>query len=198
VELAYGWDTTRFGPGGAIGGTSLLTNFGVGSIPTQGSDGLYCVICRSGRDQDHQADRRSRFFVRAAAGGVAGQAGFGRRFFLSSFDNLRGFPLGGLAASLGDGYYVGQAELQFPLDVLIPDRACSAGSPGVVGFDFGGVVDSTRAVQNPRRHGYTKLHAALADACVKPDGGPTFSASTWVWDPSSSVFSSPTGSDIAE
>jgi hypothetical protein len=34
----------------------------------------------------------------------------------------------------------------------------------VVGFDFGGVVDSTRAVQNHSGHGYTKLNATLSDA----------------------------------
>ncbi|HEY4730769.1 MAG TPA: hypothetical protein VIH41_06535, partial [Myxococcales bacterium] len=49
------------------------------------------------------------------------------------------------------------------LDVLIR-IALFSGLTGVVGFDFGGVVDSNRAVQNHAGHGYTKLHAALADA----------------------------------
>ena len=39
-----------------------------------------------------------------------------------------------------------------------------SGLTGVVGFDFGGVVDSNRAVQNYAGRGYTKLHAALSDA----------------------------------
>ena len=160
VELAYGWDTTRFGPGGAIGGTSFLTNFGVGSIPTSGSDGLYAYL-QADAIKTIKLIGRSRFFVRTAAGASQGSR-FGRRFFLSSFDNLRGFRWGD-SRLLGDGYYVGQAELQFPLDVLIR-IALFSGLTGVVGFDFGGVVDTNRAVQNHAGHRYTKLHAALADA----------------------------------
>ncbi len=160
VSLAYGWDTTRYGPGGAIGGTSVLLQVGSGDIPTRGSDGFYGWI-QADLIQTFKIIGRSRFNVRAATG-VAQGSRFGRRFFLSSFDNLRGFRWGD-ARLLGDGYYVGQAELQFPLDVLVR-IALFSGLTGVVGFDFGGVVDSNRAVQNHAGQGYSKLHATLEDA----------------------------------
>ena len=35
---------------------------------------------------------------------------------------------------------------------------------GVFGFDFGGVVDSNRAVQNYAGRGWAKLHATLKEA----------------------------------
>jgi outer membrane protein assembly factor BamA len=102
---------------------------------------------------------RSKINVRAAVGAAQGNR-FGRRFFLSSFDNLRGFRWGD-ARLLGDGYYVGQAELNIPLDVLIR-FAFFSGITGVVAFDFGGVVDSSRAAaQHP---GFSKLHAAATEA----------------------------------
>src|SRR6185436_454582 len=161
ANVAYGWDTTRYGLGGAIGGTSVLINFGAGAIPTRGfEDGFYTYLQT---DAIHTIKLlgRSRLNVRAALGAAQGSR-FGRRFYLSSFDNLRGFRWGD-SRLLGDGYYVGQAELNFPLDVLVR-FALFSGITGVVGFDFGGVVDSTRAVQNHAGHGYTKLNATLSDA----------------------------------
>jgi hypothetical protein len=160
LGVSYGWDTTRYGIGGAIGGTSLLLQLGAGDIPTRGSDGFYGWI-QADAIRTFRIIGRSRFNVRAATG-VAQGSRFGRRFFLSSFDNLRGFRWGD-ARLLGDGYYVGQAELQFPLDVLVR-IALFSGLTGVVGFDFGGVVDSNRAVQNHAGQGWTKLHATLHDA----------------------------------
>jgi outer membrane protein assembly factor BamA len=160
LGVSYGWDTTRYGLGGAIGGTSLLVQVGGGDIPTRSSDGLYAWV-QADAIQTFKIIGRSRFNLRAAAG-VAQGSRFGRRFFLSSFDNLRGFRWGD-SRLLGDGYYVGQAELQFPLDVLIR-VALFSGLTGVVGFDFGGVVDSNQAAQNHAGQGYSKLHAALSDA----------------------------------
>ena len=160
LSVSYGWDTTRYGVGGAIGGTSLLVQLGGGDIPTRGRDGAYGWL-QADAIQTFKVIGRSRLNVRAAAG-VAQGSRFGRRFFLSSFDNLRGFRWGD-SRLLGDGYYVGQAEFQFPLDVLVR-IALFSGLTGVVGFDFGGVVDSNQAAQNHRQEGYSKLHAALSDA----------------------------------
>jgi len=160
IGISYGWDTTRYGPGGAIGGTSLLLQFGLGAIPTRGDDGVYTWI-QADAIKTFKLIGRSRLFMRVATGAAQGSR-FGRNFFLSSFDNLRGFRWGD-SRLLGDGYYVGQAELQFPLDVLVR-IALFSGLTGVVGFDFGGVVDSNRAVQNHQGHGYTKLHSTLDDA----------------------------------
>ncbi|MCA1826450.1 MAG: hypothetical protein ABR567_08365 [Myxococcales bacterium] len=158
VNGTYGWDTTRYGPGGAIGGTSFLVTLGAGDLPTRGKDGLFTYL-QTDAIQTFRIVGRARVNFRGAAGLAQGSR-FGRRFYLSSFDNLRGFRWGD-SRLLGDGYYVGQAELQFPLDVLIR-FAFFSGITGVVGFDFGGVVDSSHAALNHRGEG--KLPAAVADA----------------------------------
>jgi hypothetical protein len=160
LSVAYGWDTTRYGIGGAIGGSSILLQFGGGTIPTRGLEGLYTWV-QADAIRTFKIIGRSRFNIRAALGAAQGSR-FGRHFYLSSFDNLRGFRWGD-ARLLGDGYYVGQAELQFPLDVIVR-IALFSGLTGVVGFDFGGVVDSNRAVQNRAGRGYTRLHATLEEA----------------------------------
>jgi hypothetical protein len=160
VSIGYGWDTTRYGPGGAIGGRSLLVQFGAGAIPTRGAEGLYTYL-QGDAIQTFRIIGRSKVNLRLATGAAQGSR-FGRRFYLSSFDNLRGFRWGD-ARLLGDGYYIGQAELNFPLDVLIR-FAFFSGITGVVGFDFGGVVDSNRAVQNHAGRGFTKLRATLDEA----------------------------------
>ena len=158
AAVAYGWDTTRYGIGGAMGGTSFLTQFGLGDIPTRTSDGVYGYL-QTDAIQTVRIVGRSHFNMRVAAGAAQGSR-FGRRFYLSSFDNLRGFRWGD-ARLLGDGYYVGQAELQFPLDVLIR-FALFSNITGVVALDFGGVVDSSRAKQN--RPNQSRLSAAVAEA----------------------------------
>jgi hypothetical protein len=141
ASVAYGWDTTRYGMGGAVGGTSLLVQLGIGDLPTRGNDGLFAYVQT---DAIHTLRLIGRSHINArVAAGVSQGSRFGRHFYLSSFDNLRGFRWGD-PRLLGDGYYVGQAELQFPLDVLIR-FALFSGITGVVGFDFGGVVDSSRA-----------------------------------------------------
>jgi hypothetical protein len=158
ISGSYGWDTTRYGLGGAIGGSSFLATLGAGDLPTRGKDGLFAYL-QTDAIQTFRIIGRSHFDVRAAVG-VAQGSRFGRRFYLSSFDNLRGYRFGD-GRLLGDGYYVGQAEFQFPLDVLIR-FAFFSGITGVVAFDFGGVVDSSHAQLN--HPGYTRLHAALTEA----------------------------------
>jgi hypothetical protein len=158
ASLSYGWDTTRYGPGGAIGGTSVLVQLGAGDLPTRGADGVFGYV-QADAIQTFRLIGRSKIDMRIAAGLAQGSR-FGRHFYLSSFDNLRGFRWGD-ARLLGDGYYVGQAEFQFPLDVLIR-FALFSGITGVVGFDFGGVVDTSRAqLDYPRK---SKLNAAFTAA----------------------------------
>src|SRR5260370_42291455 len=54
--------------------------------------------------------------------------------------------------------------MQFPLDVLIR-FAFFSGITGVIGFDFGGVVDTTRAqLDYPRGRGSSKLRASFKGA----------------------------------
>ncbi|HYS11343.1 MAG TPA: hypothetical protein VEP66_21585 [Myxococcales bacterium] len=160
MGIAYGWDTTRYGLGGANGGTSFLVQIGMGDIPTRGSEGVYGWV-QTDTIKTFKIVGRSRLFMRGALGAAQGSR-FGRTFFLSSFDNLRGFRWGD-SRLLGDAYYVGQAEFQFPLDVLVR-IALFSNLTGIVGFDFGGVVDSNRAQQNHLGHGYSKLRATLEDA----------------------------------
>src|SRR5207248_9905307 len=126
--------------------------------PRREAEGIFAYLQTDGI-QSFKIVGRSKLDIRAAMGFAQGSR-FGRRFYLSSFDNLRGFRWGD-SRLLGDGYYVGQAEFQFPLDVLIR-FAFFSGITGVVGFDFGGVVDTSRA-----QHDYpdmSKTRAALKEA----------------------------------
>src|SRR5207248_1982554 len=143
-SVAYGWDTTRYGPGGAIGGSSFLFTLGGGTLPSRGVDGLFAY---TQTDAIHtiRLFSRTKITARAALGYAQGNQ-FGRHFFLSSFDNLRGFRFNDRRL-LGDGYYVAQTELAFPLDFLIR-FAFFSGITGIVGLDFGGVVESGLAAQN--------------------------------------------------
>jgi WD40-like Beta Propeller Repeat len=160
AQVSYGWDTTRYGPGGAIGGTSFEATLGAGDLPTRGNDGFFAFF-QEDLIQSIRLVGRSKIDLRVASGLAQGSR-FGRRFFLSSFDNLRGFQFGD-ARLLGDGYYVGQAELQIPLDIIIR-FAFFSGITGVVGWDFGGVFDTNRAKQDYAGQNYSAAHAALAEA----------------------------------
>src|SRR5205807_9982790 len=135
------WDTTRYAPGGAIGGSSLLFTLGAGSLPQRGADGLFAYTQADGIHTIGLFPR-TKITARAALGYAQGNQ-FGRHFFLSSFDNLRGFRFNDRRL-LGDGYYVAQSELAFPLDFLIR-FAFFSGITGIVGLDLGGVVESSTA-----------------------------------------------------
>ena len=157
-SLSYGWDTTRYGPGGAIGGSSVLLTLGGGTLPRRGVDGFFAY---TQTDAIHtiRLFSRTKITARAALGYAQGNR-FGRHFFLSSFDNLRGFRFNDTRL-LGDAYYVAQTELAFPLDFLIR-FAFFSGITGIVGLDFGGVVETNRAA---RLHpGKSRLAAAVTEA----------------------------------
>jgi hypothetical protein len=158
VALDYGYDTTRYGPGGAIGGSSFLFELGAGTLPDRGKDGLFTYFQTDTIHTLHLIGR-SKVTGRAALGLAEGSR-FGRHFFLSSFDNLRGFRFND-SRLLGDAYYVSQAELAFPLDFLIR-FAFFSGITGIVGVDFGGVVESSRSQR--RYPTKPKLFATLTDA----------------------------------
>ena len=102
---------------------------------------------------------RSKISGRLAAGFADGSR-FGRHFFLSSFDNLRGFLFNDNRL-LGDAYYVAQAELAIPLDIFIR-FAFFQNITGILGADFGGVVNSGTARRSPE---LTRcLNAAVTEA----------------------------------
>ena len=160
VELTgtWGWDTTRYGPAGAIGGTSLLVELGSGVLPGSGAEALY-AFGQTDAIQSLRLIGRSKLSLRAAMGLAQGSR-FGRTFYLSSFDNLRGFRFND-SRLLGDGYYVTQAEFGFPLDVLVR-LAFFSNITGIVGVDFGGVFQTSTAYRNYPRFGH--LHAAATEA----------------------------------
>ncbi len=154
--FSWGYDTTRYGPvSGAIGGGSVLLQVGAGYLPARGEpfaflqeDAIYTI----------QVAGRAKISGRAALGLAQGSR-FGRHFYLSSFDNLRGFRFTD-PKLLGDAYYVSQAEFAFPLDALVR-FAIFSGITGIVGLDFGGVIETNTAYRN---RGGNRFNAALAEA----------------------------------
>ena len=158
VSGTYGWDTTRYGLGGAIGGASLLVEVGAGALPGRGSDALYSYLQEDAIDTISILGR-AKISGRAALGLAQGSR-FGRTFYLSSFDNLRGYRFND-PGLLGDGYYVGQAEFSFPLDILIR-VAFFSNITGIVGFDFGGVFQTSTAYRDYPQYG--RIRAAATEA----------------------------------
>ena len=156
TTLSWGYDTTRYGPvSGAIGGGSVLFQVGAGYLPARGEaftffqeDAIYTI----------RVAGRAKVSGRLALGLAQGSR-FGRQFYLSSFDNLRGFRFSD-PKLLGDAYYVSQAEFAFPLDALVR-FAIFSGITGIVGVDFGGVVETAQAYRN--RPASTHVGAALAE-----------------------------------
>ena len=158
ISLDYGWDTTRFGQGGAVGGTSATFELGAGVLPGRGSDALYWWTQLDGI-QTVKLIGRSKITGRAAVGYGQGSR-FGRHFFLSSFDNLRGYRFNDNRL-LGDAYYVAQAELAIPLDIFVR-FAFFQNITGIAGIDFGGVVNSGTAQHD--HPSYSLVHAAATEA----------------------------------
>jgi len=157
TTLSWGYDTTRYGPiSGAIGGGSILLQLGAGFLPARGEPFVYF---QEDAIYTLRIAGRSKISARAAMG-VAQGSRFGRHFYMSSFDNLRGFRFSD-PRLLGDAYYVGQAELAFPLDALIR-FALFSGITGIVAVDFGGVVETNTAFKN--RPGQPRFEAAVAEA----------------------------------
>ena len=146
VELAldWGWDTTRYGPGGSVGGSSIVLEAGAGALPGRGADALYSWA-QFDAIQTFSLIGRSKVSGRASMG-VAEGSRFGRHFFLSSFDNLRGFKFNDNRL-LGDGYYIAQAEVAVPLDIFVR-FAFFSNITGILGLDFGGVWNLGTAQRN--------------------------------------------------
>ena len=88
---------------------------------------------------------RSKVSGRASMGAAEGSR-FGRHFFLSSFDNLRGYKFNDNRL-LGDGYYIAQTELAVPLDIFVR-FAFFSNITGILGVDFGGVWNLGNARRN--------------------------------------------------
>jgi hypothetical protein len=137
ATMAWGYDSTRLRyPEGVFGGSSLLLELGGGWLPLRGETYGYA----QGDAQHHVSIvGRSVLSFRAAAG-AATTSRFGRQFFVYGPFNLRGFPLGD-PRLLGSFYYVGNAELNVPLDALIR-VAFFQSIEGIMAVDFGGVADA--------------------------------------------------------
>ncbi len=174
AEISYGYDTTRYGLGGAIGGGSAVLTLGGGWLPLRtinhrgiaGPDGT--VVSDRGLHAYAQSDfigtlkiiGRAKVTTRAAFG-AAGGSRFARQFFVSSFDNLRGFRFNDFKL-LGRYYWLGSAEASLPLDVLVR-FAFFENISGIIAFDFGGVGESVAAPLRPGEAGHLNhLLSALA------------------------------------
>jgi Omp85 superfamily domain/WD40-like Beta Propeller Repeat len=144
LALDWGWDTTRYGQAGAIGGSSLLVEAGGGALPGRGGDAMY-GWAQFDAIQTFKLIGRSKLQFRASSGVSAGSR-FGRHFFLSSFDNLRGYRFNDNRL-LGDGYYVAQGEVSIPLDIFVR-FAFFQNITGILGMDFGGVWNLGNARRN--------------------------------------------------
>jgi hypothetical protein len=131
--LRFGWDTTawRF-PSGPSGGASLLAEVGVGYLPLRTEAHAYGWLDA----QQHWRLFGATLHLRLAAGASGGSV-FARQFFLSSYDNLRGFNFSDRRL-LGTAYAVTNLDLHVPLDALIR-LALVTNVQGVLGLDFGGV-----------------------------------------------------------
>lgn len=139
LSLRYGYDTTRYRfPGGAYGGGSFLFELGTGVLPFQRSGDRWHQFAALD-SQYHFRLLGSSFHFRLA-GGWAGGSVFGRQFFLSSFDNLRGYHPSDTRL-LGSAYAVANADWHLPLDALIR-LAFLSHVAAVAGVDVGAVGES--------------------------------------------------------
>lgn len=141
AALRFGFDTTtwRF-PGGPTGGGSLLAELGAGVLPLRSQTHAYAWFDA----QHHWRVLGGAVLNLRLAGGASGGSVFARQFFLSSFDNLRGFTFSDRRL-LGTTYAVTNLDLEFPLDAIIR-IAIVTNVEGVLGLDFGGVSNDLRTL----------------------------------------------------
>lgn len=145
----FGYDTTRYRyPGGPYGGGSVLIEAGAGWLPTRGETHRFATF-------DAQLHHRPLDLVNVhlrLAAGASGGSVFGRQFFLSSFDNLRGYSVSDQRL-IGRAYAVANADLAIPLDALVR-LAIVTSVEGIVGVDFGSVASDVSALWSGRVLGW--------------------------------------------
>lgn len=137
ASLSFGYDTIRYHRAtGPLDGTSVLLE---GSVTAQPFDDEVYGLLQLDVQRYFQVIGRVNFFVRGGAGtSVGGQ--LARKFFLYSFDTIRGVEFRDQQYLLGRNYVYGTAELQIPLNWILA-FAFLTDIEGIAGFDFGGVAD---------------------------------------------------------
>jgi len=145
ASARFGYDTTRLRfPGGAFGGGSLLVEAGGGTLPIRAQVHGFATADA----QYHLKFLGAPVLHLRAAAGVSGGSPFARQFWLSSFDNLRGFSFGDRRL-LGNAYVVANADVELPLDALIR-TAVFTHVKGVLALDFGGVASRAEELWGAR------------------------------------------------
>lgn len=137
VSLSLGYDTIAYNRGtGPISGHSVLLE---GTVSTQPAENEVFGSVRLDAEKYFPLIGRSNLMFRAGAGTTFG-GDIKRKFYLSSFDTLRGVPFGNQKFLLGEHYLFSTAEIQIPLNILIRLLIFSD-IEGIVGVDFGSVSD---------------------------------------------------------
>ncbi len=146
VSLSLGYDTIAYNRGtGPIAGHSVLLEATLGTQPAE--DEVFGSL-RLDAEKYFPLIGRSNLMFRAGAGTTFG-GNYQRKFYLSSFDTLRGVPFGNRDFLLGEHYLYSTAEIQIPLNILIRLLIFSD-IEGIVGLDFGSVSDEFDAFFDKR------------------------------------------------
>jgi len=146
----FGYDTVRLDPAtGPVDGSSLLLELGGGWLPVRGATHGFARL-----DAAHWFPLfgRTNVMFRAAAGAsfAPDKRGYNwaRSWWLTSADNLRGFSPFDTNFLIGPYYYVANAELQFPLDLIVRLLFFDY-LEGVAALDFGGVSTQLKDTRAP-------------------------------------------------
>ena len=146
ATLRLGYDTIRYHPlTGPFSGSSLLFE---ASLTAQAERNVAFGELRLDAAKYFAISGSANLFVRAGVGTSFGGT-FARRFYLSSFDTLRGVQLGDPDYLLGRHFFFSTAELQIPLNAIVR-VVFLPNLEGVAGLDFGGVADRYEDVWNQR------------------------------------------------
>lgn len=146
LSLSLGYDTIAYNRGtGPIAGHSVLLE---GTLSVQPSENEVFGSVRLDAEKYLPLIGRSNLVLRAGGGTTFGGT-FKRKFYLSSFDTLRGVPFGNEDFLLGETYMYSTAELQIPLNILVRLLIFSD-IEGIVALDFGSVSDDLDAFFDKR------------------------------------------------
>jgi hypothetical protein len=138
LSLSGGYDTVGYHYAtGPLSGTSVLGKLDYSFIPERG---VSLFAARTDLQRYTRIWRGVNFLTRAAAGISFGDRRFRQQYFISSYDNLRGFQFGD-ERLLGYHFAVANAELQVPLISFFPRVGLAGLVEGVVGFDLGSVFN---------------------------------------------------------
>lgn len=143
--VIFGYDTLRWHRRGPIAGRSVRFE-ATGAFQPFERDAYSWL--RLDAEQYFLILERLVFFVRGGAGTAFGGSLL-RRFYLSSYDTLRGVNYGDTSFLFGKNYFYSTAELRLPLNAILA-FAFFSDIEGIVAVDFGGVADEVRRILDRR------------------------------------------------